>query len=91
LSGWRSKPLDGVELPGFAGGLLELFEPDAIPRLSQQHEAFLRAEAARYGIRPSCRANGQDFFFGEYLALPQAVQDAAELDDAAGDDEGNEE
>jgi hypothetical protein len=50
----------------------ELFElymarHDGIARLWTAHEAFLRAEAVRLGIKPAWRYRGRRYYFGEYV------------------------
>jgi hypothetical protein len=77
LSGFGTPPLDGVKHHGFGGGFIDLFDDESTARLWQQHEPFLRAEAARYGIQPEFEAdNGTLLFYGELVTHELRLDEA---------------
>jgi hypothetical protein len=67
LSGWTARPPGGRRADD--PGLFELWQANGAgcAALWQQHAAFLRAEAARWGVAPEHGPHGAEFF-GETCA-----------------------
>jgi hypothetical protein len=86
LAGWSAKPAGGIESED--DGLFDLFSErdEGIARLFREHEAFLRSEASRLGIRPSWHLGGRELFFGEYVGLPWSERVAFEMAADEGED-----
>lgn len=77
LGGWGATPASGDD-GGFRDGLFDLYVENlpGVARRWVEHEAFLRAEAARLGIEPECECHwapsDRRYFFGEYAILELA-------------------
>lgn len=69
-SGFAAARDDDAPLPTW---MLGTDQP--IARLWLRHEVFLRAEAQRLGILPTCRVKGRPVFFGEWSCVPYQDRD----------------
>lgn len=79
LCGWAALPVGS----GHDDAVFQLFmdREAGVVSLWRRHEVFLRSEAKRLNIRPTC---GHKEFFGEYLARrPDAQRVAITPDDDA--------
>ena len=72
LSGFSATPLEGPSTEADRDAIFELFQSgeEGLSHLWRQHEAFLRAEARRLGIKPKDRARGRPMFFAEHAQAP---------------------